>query len=137
MENILEILALQKQVGILIGAGVSKACGLPDIESLTCEIKKEIKDVNFNNLLDIEDNIETILNKLGQLKLLISSGKTINGLSLTNVQELEIQIKKNIYERLSKETDFNKLCCLVTWLNYINNEFEKEIFSLNYDLMLV
>ena len=24
----------------------------------------------------------------------------------------------------------------MTWLNYINNEFEKEIFSLNYDLML-
>lgn len=65
MENLLEILALQKQVGILIGAGVSKACGLPDVENLTYEIKKEIKDVNFNNLLNSEDNIETILNKLG------------------------------------------------------------------------
>lgn len=28
------------------------------------------------------------------------------------------------------------MCSLVTWLNYVNNDFEKEIFTLNYDLML-
>lgn len=136
MDNLLEILALQKQVGILIGAGVSKACGLPDVENLTKGIKEQIKNDNFNNLLDASDNIETILNKLGQLKQLISTGKVINGLTFKDVQELEVIIKKNIYDRLSVNTDYKKLCSLVAWLNYINNDFEKEIFTLNYDLMI-
>lgn len=111
MENLLEILALQKQVGILIGAGVSKACGLPDVTTLTKEIRKEIKNDNFNNLLGANDNIETILNKLGQLKQLIPSGKKVNGLTLKDVQKLEVQIKKYIYDNLSKETDYKK--CVV------------------------
>ena len=136
MENLSEILALQKQVGILIGAGVSRACGLPDVASLTTEIKREIKNDNFNNLLDSNDNIEMILNKLAQLKQLIPTGKEVNGLTLDDVKKIEVDIKKYVYDQLSIETDHKKLCSLVTWLNYTNNDFEKEIFTLNYDLML-
>ncbi len=136
MENLTEILALQKQVGILIGAGVSRACELPDVASLTNEIRKKISNDNFIAILDPTDNVELILNKLAQLKQLIPPGKEISGLTLEDVQKLEEDIKKSIYEQLSKETDHSKLCSLVTWLNYINNDFEKEIFTLNYDLML-
>ena len=54
MENLSEILALQKQVGILIGAGVSRACELPDVASLTNEIRKKINNENFiNNAIDL------------------------------------------------------------------------------------
>lgn len=136
MENLLEILSLPKQVGILLGAGVSKACGLPNVEDLTREIRLGIKNDNFNSLLDVNDNIETILNKLSHLKQLVVSDKKINGLSLKDVQTLEDNIKKGIYDKLSIDSDYKKLCSLVTWLNYINNDFEKEIFTLNYDLMI-
>jgi len=136
MDALSEILVLQKQVGILIGAGVSKACGLPDIVRLTQRVRKQIKNEKFNELLSTSDNVETILNKLGQLKQLIPTGKKLSGLTLEDVKDLEVQIKKQIYSVLSKEANYKNLCSLVTWLNYVNNDFEKEIFTLNYDLML-
>lgn len=136
MENLLEILASPKQVGILMGAGVSKACGLPNVYDLTNSVKKIITDKNFIDLLSESDNVEIILSKLQQLKHLLTNGKNLNNLSLKDVQEIEKTIKRNIYENLSIPVEFRMLCSLVTWLNYINREFEKEIFTLNYDLLL-
>ena len=135
MENLLEILATPKQIGILIGAGVSKACGLPNIEDLTREIRKTITNKDFIDLLTENDNVEVILNRLNQLKQLLVEGNSFNNLSLTNVKEIEKIIKKTIYEKLSSQTDYKKICSLVSWLNYNNKEFEKEIFTLNYDLL--
>jgi hypothetical protein len=136
MENLLEILATPKQVGILIGAGVSKACGLPNVEDLTKEVRKILLNAKFEELLSINDNVETILSKVQQLKSLIFDDKKFNNLSIEDVQTIEKNIKKAIFEKLSIEVSFDKLCHLVVWLNFINREYEKEIFSLNYDLLL-
>lgn len=136
MENLLEILATPKQVGLLIGAGVSKACGLPNVEDLTKDVRKLVTNKNFNELLEPKDNVETILNKVQQLKVLITSSKTINNLTLDTVQDIEKVIKKTIFEKLSADQTIEKLSDLVVWLNFINGEYQKEIFSLNYDLLL-
>jgi len=136
MENLLEILATPKQVGILIGAGVSKACGLPNIDGLTEEVRKILKNDKFENMLNDNDNVETILSKVQQLKALLDDKKEINDLSLKDVQTIEKSIKKVIFEKLSKKVAYVKLCNLVIWLNFINREYEKEIFTLNYDLLL-
>jgi hypothetical protein len=136
MENLLEILSTPKQVGLLIGAGVSKACGLPNVEDLTKDVKTIIDNEKFNELLDENDNVETILNKVQQLKSLITGDKKINDLTLSMVKSIEKEIKKTIFEKLSIETSFDKLSVLVVWLNYINGEHQKEIFTLNYDLLI-
>ncbi|MBU3917202.1 MAG: SIR2 family protein [Proteobacteria bacterium] len=136
MDNLLEILATPKQVGLLIGAGVSKACGLPNVEDLTNEIRKVLINKNFMQLLDENDNVETILNKIQQLSSLITGDKKVNGLTLEDINSIEKVIKKTIYDKLSPTVNFDNLCNLVIWLNFINQEHEKEIFSLNYDLLL-
>lgn len=136
MENLLEILATPKQVGLLIGAGVSKACGLPNVEDLTKDVRKVIVNEKFNELLDKEDNVETILNKVQQLKTLITGKKTINELTLDMVKTIEKEIKETIFKKLSIQTPFDKLSDLVVWLNFINGENQKEVFTLNYDLLV-
>ena len=136
MENLLEILATPKQVGLLIGAGVSKACGLPNVEDLTKEVRKIITNKKFNELLEDKDNVETILNKVQQLKSLITGAKKINDLTMAMVQAIEKEIKKTIFEKLSIDQPIDKLSDLVVWLNFINGEYQKEIFLLNYDLLL-
>jgi len=136
MENLLEILATPKQVGLLMGAGVSKACGLPNVDDLTKDVREIITNINFTELLNKEDNVETILNKAQQLKSLIQNDKKVNKLSLKDIKTIETDIKKTIFEKLSIEVKFDKLCSLVIWLNFINREYEKEIFTLNYDLLL-
>jgi hypothetical protein len=136
MDNLLEILATPKQVGLLIGAGVSKACGLPNVGDLTKEVRKVLTNENFIKLIDDTDNVETILNKIQQLRSLVNNGSEINGLKLSDINDIEEIIKKTIYEKLSPIVDYENLCKLVIWLNFINQEHEKEIFSLNYDLLL-
>ena len=136
MENLLQILATPKQVGLLIGAGVSKACGLPNVEDLTKEVKKIIVNKRFNELLDTNDNVETILNKVQQLKTLITDDKSINDLNLKMIETIEKDIKEIIFKKLSIEVPFEKISDLVIWLNFINGENQKEIFTLNYDLLI-
>lgn len=136
MDNLLGILSTPKQVGLLIGAGVSKACGLPNVEDLTIEVRKVITNSKFLELVDDGDNVETILNKIQQLRSLIKGDKNFNDLTISVVNNIEKDIKKVIFDKLSPTVNFDKLCNLVIWLNYINQEHEKEIFSLNYDLLL-
>lgn len=64
MDNLLEILASPKQVGLFIGAGISKSCGLSNIYDLTKKVKEQLKDDNFKEFLNDDDNVEVILNKL-------------------------------------------------------------------------
>ena len=136
MENLLEILATPKQVGLLLGAGVSKACGLPNVEDLTKDVRKIITNKAFIELLEETDNVETILNKIQQPKSLITGTKTFNKLTLDSVQTIEKEIKKELFLKLSVDQEIEKLSKLVVWLNYINGNFQKEIFTLNYDLLL-
>lgn len=136
MDNLKEILATPKQVGLLLGAGVSKACGLPNIEDITKKVKAKITNAKFNELLDDKDTVENILNKTQQLKALLNSGKKLNSLKEKDVIEIEKTIKKNIFDELSIEIDTDNFYKLVLWLNFINRDYEKEIFTLNYDLLV-
>ena len=136
MDNLLEILATPKQIGLLIGAGVSKACGLPNVADLTSEVRKVIKNKVFIDFLDDKDNVEVILNKLQQLKSLTANSKKVNGLTIKDLNAIEKTTKKTIFDQLSKDVPFDKISRLMVWLNYINGEYEKEVYTLNYDLLL-
>ena len=136
MENLKEILATPKRVGLLLGAGVSKACGLPNIYDLTVKAKAGITNHKFNELLDDNDTVENILNKTQQLKALLKSGKEINGLKEEDIVAIEKVIKQIIFKDLSVEVDTDNFYNLVVWLNFINRDYEKEIFTLNYDLLV-
>lgn len=136
MENLKEILATPKQIGLLLGAGVSKACGLPNIEDITKTAKAGIINTNFNELLDDKDTVENILNKTQQLRVLLKSGKEINSLKEQDIIDIEKTIKEIIFKDLSIEVDTDNFYKLVLWLNFINRDYEKEIFTLNYDLLV-
>lgn len=112
MENLKEILATPKQIGLLLGAGVSKACGLSNIEDITKKAKAGITHSKFNELLDDKDTVENILNKTQQLRVLLKSGKEINSLKEQDIIDIEKAIKQIIFDDLSIEIDtdnFHKL----------------------------
>lgn len=136
MENLKEILATPKQIGLLLGAGVSKACGLSNIEDITKKAKAGITHSKFNELLDDKDTVENILNKTQQLRVLLKSGKEINSLKEQDIIDIEKAIKQIIFDDLSIEIDTDNFHKLVLWLNFINRDYEKEIFTLNYDLLV-
>ena len=136
MENLKEILATPKQIGLLLGAGVSKACGLPNIEDITKKVRADITNAKFNELLDDKDTVENILNKTQQLKVLLKTGKEINTLKESDIVTIEKEIKQAIFTDLSIEIVTENFYKLVLWLNFINRDYEKEIYTLNYDLLV-
>lgn len=136
MENLKEILATPKQIGLLLGAGVSKACGLPNIQDITKLAVGGITNANFINMVDEKDTVENILNKTQQLRVLLKSGKEFNSLKESDIIDIEKAIKKIIFDQLSIEIDTENFLKLVLWLNFINRDYEKEIFTLNYDLLV-
>lgn len=136
MDNLKEILATPKQVGLLLGAGVSKACGLPNILDITKKVKAGLTNDKFKELLDDTDTVEDILNKTQQLKTLLKSGKEINSLKEDNILNIEKAIKLAIFKELSVEIVTENFYKLVLWLNFINRDYEKEIYTLNYDLLV-
>lgn len=136
MENLKEILATPKQIGLLLGAGVSKACGLPNIQDITNLVIEGITNANFIKMLDEKDTVENILNKTQQLRVLLKSGKEFNSLKESDIIDIEKAIKKIIFDELSIGIDTDNFYKLVLWLNFINRDYEKEIFTLNYDLLV-
>jgi len=136
MENLKEILATPKQIGLLLGAGVSKACGLPNIQDITKTVRSKITNDNFISLIDDNETVEDFLNKTQQLKSLLKSDKEINKLKKDDIIEIEKVIKKEIFIDLSKDVDSDNFYKLVLWFNHINRDYEKEIFTLNYDLLV-
>lgn len=136
MENLKEILATPKQIGLLLGAGVSKACGLPNIQDITKKVRTKITNPNFIELIDGNDTVEDILNKIQQLKGLLHSDKEINKLKKDEINTIEKTIKEEIFKELSINVSCESFYKLVLWINYINRDYEKEIFTLNYDLLV-
>lgn len=136
MENLKEILATPKQIGLLLGAGVSKACGLPNIQDITKKVRDKITNPDFINLIEDNDTVEDILNKVQQLKGLLQSDKEINKLKRDDTNSIEKSIKEEIFNELSIDVPFENFYKLVLWINYINRDYEKEIFTLNYDLLV-
>lgn len=136
MENLKEILATPKQIGLLLGAGVSKACGLPNIQDITNKVRAKITNPNFINLIEDKDTVEDFLNKIQQLKSLLQSDKEINKLKRDDINTIEKTIKEEIFNELSIDVSFENFYKLVLWINYINRDYEKEIFTLNYDLLV-
>lgn len=136
MENLKEILATPKQIGLLLGAGVSKACGLPNIQDITDKVRAKITNLNFINLIEDKDTVEDFLNKIQQLKGLLKSDKEINKLKRDDINSIEKTIKEEIFNELSIDVSFENFYKLVLWINYINRDYEKEIFTLNYDLLV-
>ena len=136
MENLKEILATPKQIGLVLGAGVSKACGLPNIHDITKLVIEGITNYNFIEMLHEKDTVENILNKTQQLRVLLKSGKEFNSLKESDIIDIEKNIKKIIFDELSIVIDTDNFYKLVLWLNFINRDYEKEIFTLNYDLLV-
>ena len=136
MENLKEILATPKQIGLLLGAGVSKACGLPNIQDITNKVRAKITNLNFINLIEDQDTVEDFLNKIQQLKGLLHSDKEINKLNRDDINSIEKTIKEQIFNELSINVSSENFYKLVLWINYINRDYEKEIFTLNYDLLV-
>ena len=144
-------LAYAKNIGFFFGAGTSCALKIPNIEMLTAGIEKKLKDDNLKNFKIIKANlklslakdvnIEEILNQIRRIREITNDKATQDFIKVTGLaaKNLDKEICNQIYEiiqEVEEKADLTNPRKFFAWLNILNHDYSKEVFTTNYDLII-
>lgn len=128
-----------RHVGVLLGAGASKACGLPDVSALQVRVTAALKGdqkAAFTRLLTGR-NVEQVLSRIRRIGSLLTGTDTVDGLTKAQAEGLDKSVCQCIVRAL--DIDFNKITPvkhLASWMKRANYRHPIELFTVNYDLLL-
>ena len=137
-----KLAARSRHVCLLLGAGVGKACGLPDVRELE-EIVLDNLPGNrrsaFQRVLQ-DRTLEEALSRLRRISALLGSdetSETVDGLTAADARDLDALVCKGIVDGLQVD-GVNQLGprCLATWAARASYHLPLELFTVNYDLLL-
>ena len=83
-----------RHVCMFLGAGVAKACGLPDVAELQTRVQSELEAADrdaFDRQLEGR-NIERVLSRLRRIAGLITNDDTVDGLSAAQAAALDAKV---------------------------------------------
>lgn len=143
-------LAYAKRIGFFFGAGTSCAVGIPNIEQLTASVKNGLQDSQRAQFEAIEKdisggvrapNIEDVLNHTRRIRELTNdkAGKEYLGISGDAAHQLDRQICKQILATITtaeEKADLTVPTRFFSWLNILDRQYPKEVFTTNYDLVV-
>jgi hypothetical protein len=145
-------LAYSKNVGFFFGAGTSCALGIPNVEQLTISIEAALfgeflkyftmvkKDLE-TTITGRKPNIEDILNHIRRIREITGEkkDKEYQGISGDAARLLDKEICTNIYTIIFEKEKIANIAStkkFFAWLNILNRDFSKEVFTTNYDLII-
>jgi hypothetical protein len=121
-----------------MGAGASKACGLPDVATLQDSVLGELDDTKraaFNAQLK-NRNLEQVLSRLRGITGLLTDEQTIDGLTAATAKELDVAVCASIVKQLNVDrADLKPALRFAAWAARANYRRPVEIFNVNYDLI--
>lgn len=144
-------LAYSKNIGFFFGAGTSCALKIPNIAMLTASIEKNLKGDNLKNFNLLRDNlkatlgrdvnIEEILNHIRRIREITNEKADQDFIKVTGeaAKNLDKEICNQIYDIIDKaesKADLTNPRKFFAWLNILNHEYSKEVFTTNYDLII-
>lgn len=143
-------LAYAKRMGFFFGAGTSCALGVPNIADLTTQVKAALPAPQRAQFEAIENdlsggappaNIEDVLNHMRRIRELTHDkpDKEYLGISGESAQQLDTQICKHIHATITaaeEKADLTAPKRFLSWLNVLDRQYPKEIFTTNYDLVV-
>ena len=131
-----------RHVCIFLGAGVGKACGLPDVEELQQRVLEELEPDDraaFEHQLSKNLNLEAALSRLRRISALISGEDTVivDDLTAKRSEELDAAVCHAIIKVLDiNGVDPTAVRYLAAWAVRANYHLPVELFTVNYDLLL-
>ena len=152
MNEFRNILSYATNIGFFFGAGTSCAFGLPDINTLTNEVKKRLVSTQVSlfdkiksSAEDLEGktniSIEDILNYVRRIRE-ITRGRSdyeFRGVTGEEASELDKAICSAVFDIIREKeesTDISELRRFMAWYEAANRGFVKEIYTTNYDMLL-
>ena len=137
-----KLAARSRHVCVFLGAGASRACGLPDMSRLQQQVLDGLagaeRDFFACQIDEHNRNLEQILSRLRRINALLDGGSdTIDGLTDRQAGDLDRKICGLIVEALRvDESGLSPMLHFATWAARADYHLPVEIFSVNYDLVL-
>lgn len=128
-----------RHVCAFIGAGASKACGLPDVKGLEARVKATLKGADLDAFMRLLDrrNIEQVLSRLRRIANLVKGDETVDSLTARQAAELDKAVCQAIVDALNiGAANLAPMSLLAAWAARADYRYPVEIFTVNYDLLL-
>lgn len=128
-----------RHVCVFLGAGASKACGLPDVSTLEQQILSDLepeeRDVFEHQLQN--RNLEQALSRLRRIAALVEGDDTVDGLDASKAGDLDRRVCHLIVQHLEigSNVDVSPAAYFAAWAGRTQYTHPLEIFSVNYDLL--
>jgi hypothetical protein len=125
---------------VFLGAGVGKACGLPDVTTLQQSILDGLSSEQEAQLeLQLASgNIEHALSRLRRISGLLAGGtESVSGLTAEAARLLDEAICSQIVTHLDVEgADQTPMLHFASWVGRSEYHLPLEVFTVNYDLLI-
>jgi hypothetical protein len=147
VSELLEKLAgTSRHVAFLLGAGTSKAVGLPDVPELGKKVGEGIASRNkalgqtYDKILEERKNIEGALSWVRSIAsiLQVSTASDFQGIDAKTAAALDKEICGSIARIVSQDPSagFQVHRSFAGWLGRSEHRLPVEVFTLNYDLLI-
>lgn len=135
----MKLAARSRHICVFLGAGSSRACGLPDIATLQKRVAAELEpDLRkaFEGQLKGRD-LEQALSRLRRITaLLAESSDEVDGLSAERARQLDGEICRLIVSELDlAAADPSPMLRFAAWVARADYSLPVEVFTVNYDLL--
>lgn len=133
-----KLAARTRHVCVFVGAGTSKACGLPDVVTLQESVLKDLDETKSAAFkVQLKDrNLEQALSRLRRIAGLLTDKQTIDGLTAETARELDAGVCASIVKQLSvDQADLEPAYRFAAWAARADYRQPVEIFNVNYDLI--
>lgn len=133
--------ARTRHVCVLLGAGASRAAGLPDLAGLQDAVKHstcltETQQMQVADLFKAK-NLEEVLSYLRRLVAILEDGQSLGGFDSTSAEKLQAAITRAIIPALDyKAAGREPFRHFASWVSGAYYRLPVEIFTINYDLLL-
>ena len=128
-----------RHVCFFLGAGVGKACGLPDIEGLQQLVLRDLQEddkIAFERQLSGR-NLEEALSRIRRIASLVSGDETVDSLTEHSASRLDGLVCQSVVSVLTGNgVDLTAARDLAAWVARANYLLPVELFTVNYDLVL-
>ncbi len=134
-----KLAARSRHVCTFFGAGVAKACGLPDVAELQAKVLINLaaeEKVSFEKQLSGR-NLEQALSRLRRIAALLSGDDKVDGLTANVATSLDTKVCQGIVKELDiASANLKPVNDFAAWVARADYHAPLEIFTVNYDLLL-
>ncbi|MFM2721643.1 SIR2 family protein [Microbacterium mcarthurae (nom. nud.)] len=129
-----------RHVCVFIGAGASRACGLPDVTGLAQHIDQALTGDQSEAFKRLSQgrNLEQVLSRVRRIAALLDhTDDLVDGLSSQTARELDLTICRLIISQLAvANAQVDPALRLAAWAARADYHHALELFTVNYDLLI-